>query len=375
MGSTAIDEQRGGSVDVTIGTASTYRARLPTGPGGVRLYVVRPTVAGVTFRMPDPAYCSVGAEPVMVIINKGTEPLSIVSFTGGSIGTLAADNSWEVWLIAPGVDIWLPIGPFPTISSSGLNGSRKIINLVYTASTTGGTNFRTDAARQFGYIGADGPVALQVTVKTGVVLGQAAWTGLLFGSPPAGTTTGGWPDGSTCLIVVEPGAYIQGRGGAGGTGMNVAGAGMTAGGAGGTALECLVPTTIVNNGFVRGGGGGGGGGARRTNNSILYVGGSGGGGAGAPGGAGGPLVGGVANSAGSAGSLESGGLGANPGVQHAEGGAGGAPAVAGSAGQVGSGGTGNGAAGGAAGYAIRRPTAIAVTQLGSGIYAGGTITF
>ena len=375
MGNTAIDEQRGGSVDVTLGSATVYQGRMPTGPGGVRLYVVRPTVAGSTFRLPNPSYCSVGSEPVCVVINKGTQSIDIASFGGVAITSLAANRSIEAYLGVVGFDYWNLNGPFTVASGSALNGTRKPIELVYTASTTGGTNFRVDAAKQFGYVGADGPVALQVTVKTGVVLGQAAWTGLLFGSPPAGTTTGGWPDGSTCLIVVEPGAYIQGRGGAGGTGMNVAGAGMTAGGAGGTALECLVPTTIVNNGFVRGGGGGGGGGARRTNNSILYVGGSGGGGAGAPGGAGGPLVGGVAGSAGGTGQLESGDAGGNPGVQHAQGGNGGGPGIAGQSGQAGSGGTGNGAAGGAAGYAIRRPTAIAVTQLGSGIYAGGTITF
>lgn len=369
MSYTALSEQLGGSEDVTLNSPGIYRARLPYGPNGCRMYVIRPTVAGVIFRMPDPAMMTTGAAPLIVVINKGPEALQLTNFGGINIGAaLTANKAVELWLPIVGVDTWLPIGPSTVSSGSALNGTRKPIELVYTASSITGTNFRTDAAKQFGYVGADGPVALTVTVKTGVVLGQpSSWS--------AAVTTGSWPSGSTCLLTVESGAYLQGYGGAGGTGMNVSGTGMTAGGAGGTALECLLPTTVVNNGFVRGGGGGGGGGARRTNNSVLYVGGSGGGGAGAPGGAGGPLVGGVANSAGSAGSFESGGLGANPGTNHAEGGAGGAPATVGSAGQVGSGGTGNGAAGGAAGYAIRRPTAIAVTQLGTGTYAGGVLTF
>lgn len=367
MGNTAIDEQRGGSVDVTLGSATVYQGRMPTGPGGVRLYVVRPTVAGSTFRLPNPSYCSVGSEPVCVIINKGTQSIDIASFGGVAITSLAANRSIEAYLGVVGFDYWNLNGPFTVASSSALNGTRKPIELVYTASTTTGTNFRIDAAKQFGYVGADGPVALTVTVKTGVVLGQSNLGSFLVGSPPAGTTTGSWPSGSTCLLIVESGAYIQGRGGAGATGavgpVNTGGTGQQ----GGAALECWIPTCIQNNGFIRGGGGGGGGGNRLTSPSVI-VGGNGGGGAGAPGGSNG-----TGTQAGTiAAGLEAGGSGGQLSGGYA-GGAGGGPGLPGSPGFGLNGATGG--AGGLAGPAIRRLSSITVTQFGSGVYTGGTITF
>lgn len=365
MGNTAIDEQRGGSVDVTLGSATVYQGRMPTGPGGVRLYVVRPTVAGSTFRLPNPSYCSVGSEPVCVVINKGTQSINIASFGGVAITALAANRSIEAYLGFAGLDLWNLNGPFTVASSSALNGTRKPIELVYTASTTTGTNFRVDAAKQFGYVGADGPVALTVTVKTGVVLGQGDMGSYFETSPPAGTTTGSWPAGSTCLLIVESGAYIQGRGGAGanqGTLYNGAN-----GRAGGSALECWIPTCIQNNGYIRGGGGGGGGGNRKDTPSIIY-GGNGGGGAGAPGG-----TNGTGTQAGTiAAGLEAGGSGGQLSGGYA-GGAGGGPGLPGSPGFGLNGATGG--AGGLAGPAIRRLSTITVTQFGSGVYAGGTITF
>lgn len=367
MGTTAIDEQRGGSVEVTLGSPTVYQASLPSGPGGVRLYVVRPTVAGSSFRLPNPAYCSVGSEPICVVINKGTQSINIASFGGVVITGLAANRAVEAYLGVAGIDSWNLNGPFVVSSSGALNALRKPFELVYTASTTGGTHFRVDTAKQFGYIGADGPVALTVTVKTGAVLGQADLGPFLLGSPPAGTTTGPWPAGSTCLITVESGAYIQGRGGGGGAPatppLNPGGNGQQ----GGAALECLINTVVINNGFVRGGGGGGGAGNRITSPASI-LGGFGGGGAGAPGGSNGT----GANAGTIAATLETGGSGGQLAGGYA-GGPGGAPGQAGSAGFGLSGATGG--AGGAAGPAIRRRSSVTVTQLGGGVYAGGTITF
>ena len=48
---TALEEQRGGALDVTITAGnSPYSAQLDNGPGRARLYVVRPTGSGRVFR-------------------------------------------------------------------------------------------------------------------------------------------------------------------------------------------------------------------------------------------------------------------------------------------------------------------------------------
>lgn len=369
MGNTAIDEQRGGSVDVTLGSPTVYQAGLPSGPGGVRLYVVRPTVAGSSFRLPNPNYCTVGAEPVCVVINKGTQSIDITNFGGTLITALAANRAIEAYLLFVGVDLWSPIGPFVVSSSGGLNGNRKPFEVVYTASSTTVTRVRNDVARQYGYVGADGPAAVNVTIKSGVVLGGGTPTSASFG-------TGAWPAGSTVFVTVESGAFIAGAGGRGGRGQSSAIAG-TAGAAGGLAMDVRVNTALVNNGTIQGGGGGGGGGANRLVSSVNVQGSSGGGGAGANPGAGEIApAGGPASSAGQAGSFTAGGA---PGTIVAAGGAlggtGGAPGQAGTAGQSGT--ANNGTAGGAAGVAItvNITNGFSLTKLVNGTILGAETTF
>lgn len=366
MGTTAIDEQRGGSVEVTLGSPTVYQASLPSGPGGVRLYVVRPTVAGSTFRLPNPAYCSVGSEPICVVINKGTQSIDIASFGGVVITGLAANRAVEAYLGVAGVDLWNLNGPFVVSSSGALNALRKPFEVVYTASSTARTNVRSDIAKQYGYIGADGPVAVNVTLKTGVVLG-----GGIAGNPSF--TTGAWPSGSTMLITLESGAYIAGAGGTGGNGRLANSTGGSVGGAGGDAMSVRVNAALINNGTIQGGGGGGGGGAVRIINSVPFQGGSGGGGAGANPGTGGIIVDNAASTAGQTGSLTAGGVGGVLGGG-AAGGTGGAPGAAGSAGQSGA---QAGFAGGAAGAAIVVQTSagFSLTKIIAGTILGAETTF
>jgi hypothetical protein len=366
MALTAIDEQRGGSVDVTIGTAGIYRCRLETGPGGARLYVIRPTVVGVIVQMPDPARSTCGTAPNVVLINKGTQTLTVTNYAGTTIGTIAASNAWEIWLPIAGDDTWLPIGPFPVSSSGTLNATRKVFDVTYTASSTARTNVRTDVAKQYGYIGQDGPVAVNVLVKAGVVLGGGTAGNASF-------ATGAWPSGSTMVITLESGAYIAGAGGAGGSGFLANSSGGTAGGAGGDAMSVRVNASLINYGTIQGGGGGGGGGAARIVSSVATQGGSGGGGAGANPGAGGPIIQSAATTAGSAGSLTAGGSGGVLGAG-AAGGTGGAPGTAGNAGQSG---TTSGQAGGAAGVAIAVQTSAgySLTKLVAGTILGSETTF
>lgn len=364
MGNTAIDEQFGGSDDTTYSLGGIYTLRLPSGVNGCRLYVARPTVVGVTLRMPSPSRCSTGGAPIFVIINKGTQTLTVTSNGGITIGTIAAGNAWEIWLPQEGVDTWLPIGPFPVSSSGNLNGNRKVFDVTYTASSTTVTRVRNDVARQYGYVGADGPAAVSVTIKSGVVLGGGTPTGASFG-------TGSWPAGSTMLITLEPGAFIAGRGGAGGRGQDTAGNGMTAGGDGGLAMDIRVNAALVNNGTIQGGGGGGGAGLLRTLSGITYPGGSGGGGAGADPGAGGGVVNGNSATAGQPGSFTAGGLAGTAGGY--VGGVGGAPGALGGNGAPSGGGSSRGAAGVA--ITVNTSSGYSLTKLVNGTILGAETTF
>jgi hypothetical protein len=366
MGNTALDEQLGGSDDTTYGAAGIYTLRAPTGFNGCRLYVARPTVSGVILRMPNPSVCSTGAAPIFVIINKGSQALTVTNNGGINIGTIAAGNAWEIWLLLDGFDTWLPIGPFPVSSSGTLNGNRKVFDVTYTASSTTVTRVRNDVARQYGYVGADGPAAVSVTIKPGVVLGGGTPTGASFG-------TGAWPAGSTMLITLEPGAFIAGRGGAGGRGADTNGAGVGAGGDGGLAMDVRVNAALINNGTIQGGGGGGGGGARRLVNAVQVPGGSGGGGAGADPGAGGGIVNGNSATIGQAGSFTAGGTAGDAGGY--VGGAGGAPGALGGNGAPGT--AGGGGARGAAGVAITVNTSngYSLNKIVAGTITGAETTF
>ncbi len=277
----AIDEMRGGSVDATIASGN-YRCRLDSGEGGCRLYVVRPQTAGCTFTLPNPAYIRPGAAPNFTVINKGPEAIEIRSFGGVTITTLAVDRAVEVRVIIQGVDLWSLQGPFVVSTGTALNGNRKPFEITYTASSASAqTRVRNDVARQYGYVASDGPAAVMVTIKANVVIGGGTTTTASF-------DTGGWPTGTTMLVMMESGSYVVGRGGNGGTGQNaVAATNPGSGTDGGPGFSVRCNTALVNMGTIAGGGGGGGGGVAASASSISYAGGGGGGGAGVPAGVGG----------------------------------------------------------------------------------------
>lgn len=362
---TALEEMRGGSVDATIASGD-YRCRLDSGPGGCRLYVVRPQTAGCTFTLPNPAHIRPGAEANFVVINKGPNSISIRSNGATPIYTLAANRAVEIRIAVQDVDTWVLAGPYVVSSGTALNGSRKPYELTYTASNTKPTLIDLDLGNQFGYRRSDGPVALQVTIKSNVVLGSDNAAGYAV-------YTGAYPAGSTMLMILESGAIITGAGGTGGTGQTASATGMTAGTNGGGALAVYCNTTLVNGGRVQGGGGGGGGAARRLNNSVYLPGGSGGGGAGALAGNGGPAIGNPADpsTAGQAGSLLIAGNGGQTNISGAQGGQGGGPGQNGSAGQAGA---TAGAAGGSSGAAIGTATGFTLTKLVAGTILGSEIT-
>lgn len=367
MSYTALDEQLGGSEDVTINSPGIYRARLPYGPNGCRLYVVRPTVAGVIFRMPDPALMTNGAAPLLVVINKGPEALQLTNFGGINIGAaLTANQAVELWLPVVGVDTWLPIGPSSVSSGTALNASRKAFDAVFSASLTSRVNVRNEVSKFFGYVGADGPVAINVVINSGVVIG-----GGISGNPSM--DTGVWPAGSTMLITVESGAYIAGAGGAGGSGRSAGGLGGSAGQPGGDALGIQVNAALVNYGIIQAGGGGGGGAGALQVGAIFRPGGSGGGGAGANPGDGGPVIESETTTAGYAGTLNApGGGGSYPGG--CAGGQGGWPGVAGASGQSG---VQPGYPGGSGGSAIAVGTSagFSLTKIVAGTIIGVETTF
>jgi hypothetical protein len=188
-----------------------------------------------------------------------------------------------------------------------------------------------------------------------VIVGSTAIVGSNDVDTPS-MRVGNWPEGLDLTIVVNPGGWIVGRGGNGGS---VGGGGGAQ--AGGTALRTRFPIKIINNGNIAGGGGGGGQGQGiniGVDPAIEFKGAGGGGGSGHVPGFGGSL-------GGQPGTFTEGGEG---GVYLAQGsssigGDGGAPGEAGA--------TGNGPAGGAAGVAIDGESF--VTYEPEGEIAGGRI--
>jgi hypothetical protein len=107
---------------------------------------------------------------------------------------------------------------------------------------------------------------LFITVKNGAIISSASASAPALLIPPDVSFggTGGFRPYDLLFLTIEPGAEIQGCGGA--SGLGGSGAGST-GGTGGTALRVQRPLFMNNRGWIRGGGGGGGGGAGGTTTS------------------------------------------------------------------------------------------------------------
>lgn len=370
MTHTALKEQYGGSVDVTLSTTTPYQCSHDSRHGCRRFYIIRPTVVGAIARLPNADYQTIGANPSITIINRGTQDLTVQTASGTLVGVLPANIGAEFYCLYNiealnllGTPTWTFLPMVNTTVGASLNTNRIPFSITYTASSTTPTFLDLDIGKTFGYRKSDGPVALDVTIAANVVLGSNEPNTYAF-------YTGAYPTGSTLTLTLQPGAYIAGAGGTGGTGQTLTGTGMTQGGNGGGALAIFVNTTLINNGRIQGGGGGGGGAARRTVSSITYDGGSGGGGAGAVGGRGGPQVGAQASTIGGTGSLLIAGTGGFANASAAFGGIGGTPGVAGNVGQSG---VVAGASGGNPGPAIGLASPYILTTITAGTQLGGTV--
>lgn len=361
---TAADEHFGGSVDASM-AGGFYQVGLPFGPGGARYYVLRPS--GATFViLPLAAFIRPGAD-VFEIVNAGSADLAVYTLFLTPVVTVTPGQTARLHLLesqAVADGVWQCDLAAGTVTLGTSLADRKPVELRLTAQNN------VDLRNQARAVGAvdDVPYALTCTVAAGEVIGSTST------SAPA-MDTGIWPAGSTIKLIIEAGARICGRGGAGGRGGMIPPTSFNeAGNTGGTALQVQCPTVLTSFGYIQGGGGGGGGG------TFLGVpGGGGGGGAGysaSVGGAGGinPISGAqLTLAAGQPGSVGIGGLGGvSPGGNN--GGAGGGPGAAGSPGLSGASAI-TPAAGGAAGSAIRRATASTLTKLVAGTIDGAEVTF
>jgi hypothetical protein len=352
----------GGSVDVSTG-GPFYTLGLPWGPGGKRLHVVRPSSA--TFAvLPLALFLREGAD-VFRIVNAGTANLTILGILGTPFATLTPGQVADLHLPVLTVEgLWQVYVRSGTATLGTGLADRKVVNLRLTTQTN--LNLR-EYARSAGAFD-DVPYAVTCTIAAGHVIGSTSVAIPAF-------DTGVWPAGTTIKLLLEAGARICGRGGAGGQGGLVPPSAFNGPGqAGGAAIQTWNNLVVVNRGFIQGGGGGGGGGT-----FVAVPGCGGGGGAGylaSEPGLGGFGLGGsgqLAAGNGQGGSIGLGGLG---GVLagHNSGGAGGGPGTAGSPGS--SLGTAITAAqGGAAGAAIRYLSTVTVTKLVTGTINGAEVSF
>ena len=190
---TALEEQRGGALDVTITAGnSPYLAQLDSGPNRARLYVVRPDAGGRVFRLPDATRCTIGCKPSVTVVNLGSFAIDVQTRAGVLVQAVGVNQAAEFYALPGGT--WRNLTSGVTCAASAaLNALRLPFVLDYTASSATPTNFRRDVAKQYGYTSSQGPVALIVRVAANVVLGGGTTT-------QASVDTGAWPAGSTCYV-------------------------------------------------------------------------------------------------------------------------------------------------------------------------------
>ncbi len=357
MTHTAYDEQLGGSVDATI--SSTYRMRQTYGPGCARMYVLRPTVVGLTARLPRADRNQVMVE--VSVANYGAHAIQVQTPGGAPVASVVPGTTVDFLLLANGSadGEWFASPATGSAMSPALD-TRRIPYLISFGKGTGpNVNLRTEIAKVHDYDGVT-PVSLRCTIEDGAVIGSQ------YAAPAPALASGVWPAGSTLMLIVGTGARIVGKGGAGGRGGNGGASLIFPGEDGGTALELSIPTSLYNYGKIQGGGGGGGGG-RGGAIGAQNPGGGGGGGAGhlpSLGGAPGLLSTGQPAGTGGGGNgfIDTAGLGGNAGGQ--SGGNGGGP------GQAGQAGSGSGGGGGDAGPAIVKAAGVVLTKRRAGTIDG-----
>jgi hypothetical protein len=354
------DETYGVGLDVTIG--ADYVLRLPYGENGVTFYVIRPTSAGLSARLPLGPFCRKGDK--IVIANHGAHSLAVRDVFTTLIATVAAGTTQSFWLIdaVPLGGTWVTRNVSSSIGATLVHDREELL-VVLSTWVGNGINLRSYCNTALGYTGSK-PAAVYCQLTGSIVIGSE-----LVAEPSFDTGT--WPAGSTLLLEIGTGSSILGKGGRGGAGGDVPPGLLSQPGAlGGDALVVRLDTGLINHGTISGGGGGGGGGG-----AVVGQGGGGGGGGGAGyitqtgglGGAGGLTS--PAGNPGASGSIGVGGAGGNGGSGSAgPGGAGGGPGANGSAGT-------NGAAGGVAGNATKRLTSVALNLIVAGTINGPQVTF
>jgi len=329
MTRTIYDEYYGVGVDTAI--SADYVLRLPYAESGARYWLLRPSVASLSVRLPIAGAARKWAS--ITVANHGSHSLTIRDLIGTAVYALAVGERVSLTL----VDDSTPWGTWAKDVSTSTVGAtlvhdRVSLRVIFGTWAGTGINLRSYCEGVFGYDGLK-PASIYCQLHSSIVIGS--------------------------------GCQIVGIGGKGGNGGDVPpGLLSQSGSAGGDALVCRINTALVNHGTISGGGGGGGGGT-----AVSGTGGGGGGGGG--GGAGyqpsvsglGGTPGGQPGSGGAIGTQSPGGSGGGSGQA---GGSGGGPGANGSA---------AGGAGGAAGNAIKRLTAVTVNKIVVGTINGPEVTF
>jgi len=274
MARTAMDEHFGGAVDLV--PVSDYNLPLPSGvPGAVRMHILRPGVSGLNVVLPIAALCpqAVGGEPTFTIINFGAHALTLKDVLGSTVTTIAVDEALQVILQDSGTvqGIWIYRKTAGAVESgAGIPN----VGEPFVISLQSGTNVSIrELCNQQGYTGI-GPA----NVTAGLFVSPGSSIALIGSTSTSeyALSTGVFPAGSTLQLNIGVGAFICGKGGAGGAGAPIAGL-PSDGDDGGPALLVEVPTILVNYGKIQGGGGGGAGDASVAASGSAPGGGGGGG--------------------------------------------------------------------------------------------------
>lgn len=274
MSHTAVREQIGGSVELTISADSLLPA--PTGPGCARFVVIDSTTAGNEVTLPETYRLPVGSRPLYVFaLRSGSNSVDLREAGGSVIATMTAGNSYEAFLVTPddAVGGWAIKSTSSSTFSTALARGRQPLQFEFDSALY---DFSVnDWARAHGWDGTS-------VVSLNVLLGNACTIGSELGGSNPALSVEGFPSGSTLVLTVSAGAYVAGKGGAGGAGGNATGSLLPQNGSpGGLGLSIDLPTVVINQGTIAGGGGGGGGGSRIAPPTTGYrAGGGGGGGAG-----------------------------------------------------------------------------------------------
>ncbi|MCA8949438.1 MAG: hypothetical protein KDE27_08035, partial [Planctomycetes bacterium] len=252
MPHTAMHEHFGGSLMRTIGASEPLP--LPFKPGCARLCYYTASTTGLQVQTPDARRLTPGSRPqYLVCCDPGGDDIDVYDGSGSPIDALTGGECLELILAdnATAAGTWLA-RKFTFAAGTPLATNRQPLSFRFDTP-------RNDLAMLYhaqahGWDG-ESPVALMVTIGAGVVIGSSS-------SNPADAALwiGGFPTGSTVVLMLEAGSYVSGRGGAGGRGGD-APSGLLAmnGLPGGLALSLGHPTALVSYGTIQGGGGGGGG--------------------------------------------------------------------------------------------------------------------